>query len=48
MPRAAAAVDDAADARWFPIAELPDEIAFDHRDALHDAIERLCCGCCDP
>ena len=47
-PPAVTAGDDAADARWFPIDELPDEIAFDHRDALHDAIERLCCDCCDP
>jgi 8-oxo-dGTP diphosphatase len=47
-PPEVTAGDDAADARWFPINELPDEIAFDHRDALLDAIEQLCCGCCDP
>ncbi len=33
--------DDAADARWFPVDQLPEEIAFDHRDILQDAVARL-------
>ena len=47
-PPAVTAGDDAADARWFPVDQLPDEIAFDHRDALQDAIARLSadCPCC--
>ena len=35
------AADDAADARWFPVTALPDEIAFDHRRVLNDALARL-------
>lgn len=30
--------DDAADARWFSLAALPDEIAFDHRQIIEDAV----------
>lgn len=35
------AADDAADARWFPVTALPDEIAFAHRRVLNDAMARL-------
>jgi 8-oxo-dGTP diphosphatase len=30
--------DDAAEARWFPAAELPPDLAFDHGDILRDAL----------
>ncbi|MCP4549275.1 MAG: NUDIX hydrolase, partial [bacterium] len=30
-------MDDAADAKWFPAAALPDDIAFDHSDILSDS-----------
>lgn len=30
--------DDAADVRWFPLDELPAEIAFDHRRIIADAL----------
>jgi 8-oxo-dGTP diphosphatase len=33
--------DDADDAQWFPITELPAEIAFDHLDILAKAHRRL-------
>ena len=33
--------DDAEEARWFDINALPQEIAFDHRDVIAMAIERL-------
>lgn len=33
--------DDADDAQWFPITELPEEIAFDHLDILAKAHRRL-------
>ncbi len=32
---------DAADAHWVPIHDLADDIAFDHRAILDDAIERV-------
>ena len=31
--------DDAAKAQWFPIDDLPDNLAFDHDEILADAIE---------
>lgn len=33
--------DDAADARWFNIRNLPENMAFDHDEMVHTAIERL-------
>ncbi len=33
--------DDAAQARWFDIEELPDNMAFDHHDVLRFAVEKL-------
>jgi 8-oxo-dGTP diphosphatase len=33
--------DDAADARWFPLRDLPSDIAFDHRDIIRDAVRKL-------
>ena len=32
--------DDAADARWFPVENVP-PLAFDHREILRDALRRL-------
>jgi len=32
--------DDARDAAWFRLDELPEEIAFDHRDVLRDYASR--------
>ncbi len=32
--------DDAADARWFPLSDVP-SLAFDHDTILHDALTRL-------
>jgi ADP-ribose pyrophosphatase YjhB (NUDIX family) len=29
--------DDAAEARWFPLTELPEHIAFDHREIIAEA-----------
>ncbi len=34
----AVANDDAADCRWFPINEIPDNMAFDHNLLVSDAI----------
>ena len=36
----AAAADDAADARWFPLDHLP-QLAFDHDEIVRAAVERL-------
>ena len=33
--------DDAAEARFFPLDALPEEIAFDHRKILHDFASRI-------
>ena len=33
--------DDASDARWFPLHDLPDSLAFDHMDILKKAHQRL-------
>lgn len=33
--------DDASDARWFPLSELPENLAFDHPDILKKAHKRL-------
>ena len=35
--------DDAADAGWFFVDELPDELAFDHSDIIAAALWRLGC-----
>jgi 8-oxo-dGTP diphosphatase len=35
------AATDAADARWFPITELPRELAFDHREIFDHALRSL-------
>lgn len=29
--------DDAIDAKWFNVNSLPENLAFDHRDIIHDA-----------
>lgn len=34
--------DDARNARFFPLTELPDTMAFDHRKILADFLETLC------
>ena len=34
------AADDAKDAKYFPINNLPENIAFDHRKILQDAKEK--------
>ncbi len=31
--------DDALEARWFPLSELPEQIAFDHRKVINDALQ---------
>ncbi len=33
--------DDAAEARWFRLSELPEVLAFDHADIIRDACEIL-------
>jgi hypothetical protein len=33
--------DDAADAKWFDIENLPDDMAFDHNGVCKFAIEKL-------
>ncbi|GAA1456613.1 NUDIX hydrolase [Williamsia maris] len=40
MPEPVAGTD-AADAAWIAIEDLPDDLAFDHRTILDDAIERV-------
>lgn len=30
--------DDAADAKWFQLLNMPDELAFDHKGIIHDAL----------
>jgi 8-oxo-dGTP diphosphatase len=35
------AADDAADAKWWPIASLPLPLAFDHQRMLRDSLLRL-------
>ncbi|HEY9838843.1 MAG TPA: NUDIX hydrolase [Candidatus Obscuribacterales bacterium] len=37
-----AGLDDASDARWFPIQQLP-ELAFDHARIIHDGLYDLHC-----
>ena len=37
-PVAVAGQDDAANAQWFPLSQIPD-LAFDHADILRDAIQ---------
>jgi len=32
------AADDAAEARWFPAAQLPEDICFDHPAIIRDAL----------
>ena len=34
--------DDAAEARWWPLASLP-SVAFDHADIIAEALDRLAC-----
>lgn len=41
------AASDAAEAAWFPMRDLP-ELAFDHREILALAHERLCTRMADP
>ena len=33
--------DDAAEARWFNIAKLPENLAFDHEEMIRAGVERL-------
>ena len=33
--------DDASDARWFDIAQLPEDLAFDHNEVATFAIAKL-------
>ena len=37
-PVAVSGQDDAANAQWFPLSQIPD-LAFDHADILRDAIQ---------
>jgi len=30
--------DDACDAQWFPVDNLPEQVAFDHRQVIQDAL----------
>ena len=32
--------DDAAEVRWFPLGELPEALAFDHRQIIADALKQ--------
>ncbi len=38
-----AAADDAADAKWFPVGDLP-RLAFDHSNILADGLAKYPCG----
>jgi len=33
--------DDAAEAKWFDIEKLPEDLAFDHKDVIRQAIKKL-------
>ena len=33
--------DDAADAEWFPVIELPQPLAFDHKEVVRTAFGML-------
>ena len=33
--------DDAVDFKWFPLNKIPDELAFDHKQNIKDAIKLI-------